>query len=83
MTRALTCRELAEFLDDYLEGGLSETERARFDVHLGVCGACVSYLASYRETVRLGRRASARDDRAIPGDVPEGLIQAILAAGRC
>jgi len=81
MTRALTCREFTEFLADYLDGSLSETERARFEVHLGVCKACVSYLRTYQETIRLGREACGpASATAIPADVPDSLIQAILAA---
>lgn len=74
----MTCREFAEFLDAYLRGELAPAERAEFERHLVVCEACVNYLASYRETVRLAQLAFT--DEALPADVPEDLVRAILAA---
>ena len=77
----MTCKELVEFLMDYLDGLLSEPERRRFEEHLGECPDCVAYLATYREAVRLGKEACAAGD-SIPTDVPEELVRAILAARR-
>jgi anti-sigma factor RsiW len=77
--RMLTCQELIEFLADYVEGELSSDERARFDAHLAVCPHCVDYLQGYRESVRLGQAAFA-DASAIPDEVPEELVDAILSA---
>jgi anti-sigma factor RsiW len=77
----MTCRELADFLMDYVSGELPEDVRARFDHHLSLCPNCVHYLASYRATVELGRRAFQCDDEdAAAGAVPDDLVQAILAA---
>ena len=72
----LTCRELTEFLDDYLAGALAADRRALFDRHLAVCPDCRNYLASYRATVRLVKAAG---ERTMQG-VPEGLIKAVVAA---
>ena len=72
----LTCRELTEFLDDYVAGALKEGRRAVFEGHLAVCPDCRNYLASYRATVRLVKAAR---DTGIAG-VPEGLVKAVLAA---
>lgn len=77
----LTCRELIDFIAAYLDDELPQDLRARFDVHLGVCPDCVTYVASYRETLRLERGAFAAED-AIPADVPEELVRAILAVRR-
>lgn len=78
----LTCKQLIDFLDDYVDEALSQDERAEFDRHLALCAPCVAYLESYRETVRLGRSALEPSDEEAPGDVPEGLVRAILAARR-
>jgi anti-sigma factor RsiW len=78
MTR-LTCRELIEFLDDYVADALAATERARFDAHLDVCPACVRYLRGYQGTLRAVALAFA-PDAAPPADVPEQLVNAILAS---
>jgi anti-sigma factor RsiW len=77
----MTCRELVEFLTDYLDGLLSEPDRVCFEQHLGECPDCVAYLATYRETIRLAKVACADAD-TIPPDVPEDLIRAVLAAYR-
>jgi anti-sigma factor RsiW len=78
----MTCRELVDFLMDYLDGLLSEPERLCFEEHLGECPDCVAYLASYREAVRLGKEACTAGEDAIPSEVPEELVRAVLAARR-
>lgn len=77
----LTCRDLVEFLDDYVDGSLAADERRCFESHLAVCPECVSYLESYRATARLGREAWAAED-AEPPDAPRALVDAILDARR-
>jgi anti-sigma factor RsiW len=51
--RELTCRELVELVTDYLEGALSDHDRARFEAHIAVCDGCTRYLFQMRETIRL------------------------------
>ena len=72
----MTCRELADFIADYLSGELADQTRARFEHHLALCVNCRNYLERYRLTVELGRRAFDVDG----GDVPEELVKAILAS---
>jgi anti-sigma factor RsiW len=76
----MTCRELVEFLMDYLAEELPADERRRFDEHLADCPDCVAYLTSYKETVRLGRAVCKELQDAVPAEVPEELVQAVLAA---
>ena len=76
----MTCREFADFMMDYLSGELSPESRAEFDYHLNVCSNCRRYLASYEETVKLGKRAFEDDEANVPAQVPEDLVKAILAA---
>ena len=77
----MTCREFADFMMDYLSGELSSESRAEFHYHLSLCVNCRRYLASYQETIKLGKRAFEDDDDAnVPAQVPEGLVKAILAA---
>jgi anti-sigma factor RsiW len=78
----VTCREFAEFMADYLSGGLVPETRAQFEDHLTVCPNCVAYLSNYRDTVALGRQAFADDDADVRGQVPDGLVNAILATRR-
>ena len=71
----MTCRQLIEFLDDYVEGRITVEERGRFDAHLMGCRACVEYLAAYRQTIALAKNASAE-----VAEMPDGLVRAIMAA---
>jgi anti-sigma factor RsiW len=80
MQSRLTCRELVEFLAEYLEGRLPESEHARFEHHLAACHSCRCYLRSYEATVLRTRDAFAGPSAELPGDVPEDLVRAILAA---
>jgi anti-sigma factor RsiW len=75
----MNCREFTEFLMAYLDGELPDDQRSAFDYHLHGCQSCVNYMDSYRATVALGRAACA-EDVPMPDDVPEALVQAILAA---
>jgi anti-sigma factor RsiW len=72
----ITCRQLIEFIGDYLDGELDETERSDFERHLAVCRSCRAYLETYRQTTALVQ-ALATDEPA--EDVPEELIRTILA----
>jgi anti-sigma factor RsiW len=76
----MTCRELTDFLGDYVDGDLPAAERTRFEEHLDLCPDCRTYLRNYVDTIRLGKAACAEDHDAVGDEVPEELVQAILAA---
>ena len=76
----MTCREFADFMGDYLSDELPTDARQQFDHHLSLCLNCQRYLTSYRETLVLGKGAFSDDGAALPPDVPEELVKAILAA---
>lgn len=78
----MTCREFADFIMSYLEGELGEPQRAQFARHLALCENCERYLDQYRRTIDAERAAFAEAEGPLPDDVPEGLIQAILASRR-
>jgi anti-sigma factor RsiW len=78
----MTCREVADFLEDYVSGTLAADIRAQFDRHLSVCPNCRAYLATYRATIELGRRAFAIPDADAQTEVPAELVSAILNAVR-
>ena len=79
----MTCRAFADFMADYLAGELPAAARAEFDHHLDLCVNCRKYLAGYEATVKFGRAAFEDDSSALPPDVPEPLVKAILAARAC
>jgi anti-sigma factor RsiW len=79
----MTCRDFVEFLIDYLSGGLSADERARFEAHLAECEDCMNYLRTYQDTIRLARGVlCAEAGASVPPDVPEELLAAIVASRR-
>jgi len=48
----MTCQELVELVTEYLEGALSELDRARFEEHIALCPMCQVHLEQLRVTVR-------------------------------
>lgn len=78
----ITCREFVEFLMDYLEGSLPGDQVASFEFHLSECLACVNYMKTYQQAIRMGKMAFAEPDSFVPAEVPEDLVKAILEARR-
>jgi len=76
----ITCQEFADFLSDYLSGEVTGREQRVFDAHVEACPPCRDYLSTFRKTVELGRMVCSNDEAPVPNDVPEDLVQAILAA---
>jgi anti-sigma factor RsiW len=79
----LSCRDVVDFLMDYVAGTVSVQERAVFEAHLAVCPPCVAYLKSYQAIVQLGPAAyeeTSETSEANPGPMPEELVSAILLA---
>jgi anti-sigma factor RsiW len=75
----LTCKELFDFLDDYVDGSLPAPQRDEFERHLRLCPACVNYLDGYRKTIAL-EKASCADGE--PARAPQALLDAVRAAVR-
>jgi anti-sigma factor RsiW len=78
----MTCREVIDFLMAYLAGELSARERGEFEQHLAECPDCSAYRESYEETIKLGKAVFTDPEALVPQDVPEELVQAILASRR-
>jgi anti-sigma factor RsiW len=69
----LSCQELVELVTDYLEGDLSEEERARFEEHIGRCDACGTYLEQMRQTIAL---AGSLSPAALTPEAERDLLEA-------
>lgn len=79
----LSCKELDEFVVDYLENVLPAGQRRRFELHLRICQDCRRYLEAYKRTVALVGQTAFHDlEEPVSDRVPEGLVKAILAARR-
>ena len=61
----------------YMDGELPPEQRAEFDRHMAACPSCVDYLKTYEKTVELVKTCTSDQ---VPDEVPESLVQAILAA---
>jgi anti-sigma factor RsiW len=79
----MTCQQFNDFVMDYVSCELSQGVRIEFERHLSACPNCVRYIESYKTTIAVGRVAFDSLEHEPPAaDVPEELIQAILAAQR-
>jgi anti-sigma factor RsiW len=76
----MTCRELADFISDYLAGELPGEMRVPFEHHLALCPNCVKYIAALKSTIELSRHAFDQQPVDPPLPLPEELVRAILAA---
>jgi anti-sigma factor RsiW len=69
-----TCASGVELLMDYLEGLLPADVSAAIEAHVAGCPRCVAFIASYRETPRILREATAA---ALPADLQASLRAAL------
>jgi anti-sigma factor RsiW len=74
--RDIACASGVELLMDFLEGVLPPDVHAALAEHVAGCERCAAFVASYRETPRILRDASAV---ALPADV-EASLKAFLRA---
>ena len=76
----MKCRELAEFLMDYVSGELPEENRVQFEFHLSKCTNCHEYLVQYEITIKAGKIACDELSDELPDNMPDDLVRAVLAA---
>ena len=57
----LSCQEIVELVNDYIEDALSPYLRARVEEHLDECPMCLTYLHQFRATVDATRRLAQED----------------------
>ena len=72
----MTCREMTEFLSEYVAGELQPQVLVEFESHITECSDCGVFLSQYRTAIRAG--AAAFDEVQEP--LPDALVAAILAA---
>jgi anti-sigma factor RsiW len=76
----LTCQQVLDFVMGYLDHELDTDTCTEFERHLKVCPSCVNYLAGYKKTVELGKAALCTHEDPSRNGIPDGLVNAILAA---
>jgi len=67
----VTCASGVELLMDYLEGVLPPEVSGDLEAHVAACARCAAFVASYRETPRILREATAA---ALPAELEESLL---------
>jgi mycothiol system anti-sigma-R factor len=75
----ITCREIVELLIDYLDGELPEDRRQHLEQHLDLCPPCLTYLETYKVTIRLTRRLPCEPP---PPELLERLKKVLREEGR-
>ena len=73
----MNCRELSDFLSDFVAGELPTEVSAEFKTHLDRCADCHLFVEQYRVTIHLCCEAYAE---TVPPTLPEDLVHAILAS---
>jgi len=76
----MTCEVLEDFVVDYVDGSLPSRQRRKFNLHLGACGSCRRFIENYRKTIALNKAVLNDLPEPDAGEMPEALVQAILAA---
>ena len=74
----ITCREFEAFVLSYLDGELPARQARIFEWHLRICRECREYLAAYRRTIEPGEAVLGPAHEAVPEDIPEDLVRAVL-----
>ena len=80
MPMMMTCGEVEETLFDYVEVRLAPYARWKFDLHIKMCRECQDYLAAYKKASALGGEILGPAAAPAPTDLPDDLVEAIIAA---
>ena len=75
----MNCRDFVESSAEYLAGELAGPRHAGFEAHQARCPWCVPFRNTYQHAVRLAKAAHAPPADQAAGNVPEQLVQAVLA----
>jgi anti-sigma factor RsiW len=78
--REISCRDLVEFLNEYVDDELPPERRGVFERHLTICDDCRRYVEQYRSVMNLSALAFAAPGAPTLPPVPEALVRAILDA---
>ena len=75
----ITCQELTELVNDYIENALPAHEMALFEQHLNFCDGCDWYVDQMRTTIAAVGRIEETD---VPAAVRDRLLTAFRDRGR-
>jgi anti-sigma factor RsiW len=78
--KPLRCDHFVELVTDYLDGAVSDDERARIERHLRGCDGCTRVLAQWREVIRISGHLAETDVARLDDGVRGELMAAFVAA---
>ena len=81
-TPEIDCKSLEEFIVDFLDEKLPTPTKQAFLKHIEECDNCNQYLQSYQQTISLSKAALTGTPSTSNAEIPEQLVEAILAAHR-
>jgi anti-sigma factor RsiW len=77
---SINCKSFDTFIIDFLDGNLQEDQKLIFTKHLNECAPCKKYLENYKKSVQLSQSAFSAEQEVDKQEMPEELVQAILAS---
>ena len=75
----ISCREIVQIVNDYVEGVLPVDEREAVELHLNLCDGCTDYLQQLRLSIALTGEVPAD---AMPSELEEELCLAFRSFQR-
>ena len=75
----LSCREMAEYLSDYLDGELTASLCALIDAHRGECPPCEAFIRTLERSVEVVR---SQPHEPLPPPLKTKLLEALRRARR-
>ena len=74
----MTCREVRDYLVDYLAGDLAPQEREELERHMQGCSHCADHVDASRHALHVSRAALNDLAAPSPDDGPDALLQAVM-----
>lgn len=71
------CKAIIDFLDRYVAGELDPEVAKVFERHCVDCPPCLDYLESYKQTIKLCKRAHSNSENPDCSEVPNELVEII------
>lgn len=74
----ISCADLEELVADYLDRPVPTSQRPDLQAHLDGCPNCREFMAVYRDTLLVAKRAF--ENEGATAKAPEELVQRVLAS---
>ena len=71
---AMACNELVERVTEYLDTALAETDRTRFEDHVGECPGCSEILEQFRAVISTTGRLRPEDVATVDAATRDQLL---------